>query len=77
MALTKMEKEKLDETHDIALEIKTVLLGTNGDAGLCGDVYSMKKDYYKFKGRVVLVFGILIGTGAIAGSVVGIIQAVL
>lgn len=38
MALTKEEREKLDKTHDRVAQIATVLLGTNGDDGLIGDV---------------------------------------
>ncbi len=69
MALTKEERQKLDETHDTVGKIKTVLVGLNGDEGLVGQVSEIGKSHYKLKRNFWMLVGFLVGSGVITGSV--------
>ena len=73
MALTKEESKKLDETHGTVIELKTAICGANGKGGLLDRVEELAKGHSKLKRSFWVLVGILIGSGAIAGS---IIQAV-
>ena len=68
MALTKEERQKLDEVHD---KVTTIVerLG-NGDAGLCHDVRLAKVRIW----RLEIIMALLIGSGVISGGVVAIIK---
>jgi len=74
---TERHETMLQETHDAAIKIKTVLLGENGVKGLCGEHEELKHDYYDFKRRCILVFGVLIGAGVLGGSGYAIFQAII
>ena len=63
MALTKDEKKKLDETHDIVIQLKTVLLGTNSDNGLVGEFRRVAKSHFSLKRNFWVLVGILAGLG--------------
>jgi len=76
MALTKDEKQKLDNTHDAVIQIRTVLLGANGDdKGLCGEVKSLAISHYHLKKYFWILVAFLIGTGFISFSVLNIMGA--
>ena len=71
--LTEKELEQIHETHDIVIKIKTVLLGANADKGLVGEV----KHNSKRLGRIEIVLAILLGSGIVSGSIVGVIRLLL
>ena len=70
--LTKELTNKIEETHDTVLELKTVLLGKNGDDGLCGDVKRVNKRLSIVEWTV----GILIGSGVLTGIGAAIINSI-
>ena len=72
--LTKDEKQKLDETHDTVIELKTVLLGTNGDNGLVGDVKRIAKSHFRLKQNFWILVSFLIGSGILGGSIWGLLR---
>ena len=81
MALTKEEKEILKEIRDSQNDIKqeqtvihTVLLGADGAEGLVEEVKSIAKGYGKLKRNFWMLVGILVGSGVIGGSVVGLLS---
>ncbi len=64
------EKERRDqETHDLARDIKAVLLGVNGDGGLVEDVKELSKSHYKLKQNVMILIGVLVGSGVLVGGI--------
>lgn len=66
--------EKTD--HDLIIEIHSVLLGTNGQGGLCRSHEVLKKDYYNFKRLVIGIFCFLVGSGVISLGVIEIAKAI-
>ena len=68
MALTKEEKQKLDEVHDKVITIVERL--GNGDAGLCHDVRLSKKRIW----RLEMIMAILFGSGVRGGGALAIIR---
>ena len=72
MALTKDERELLQDTHDAQIQIRTVLLGVNGDEGLVGEVRHVINSHNKLKNKVYWLIGILAGSGIGLGSFFGI-----
>lgn len=70
------QKEMIEKTYKGVNEIKDCLFGVEGseDKGLVGEVKSLKKDYYNFKNRALVIFGIAVGLGLLSGSVVGLVQ---
>lgn len=82
MEFTEQHSKQISETHDIALELKTVLLGKNSDKGLVGKVSEscdkleeIEKDHNKLKRQFWLVVGLLVGSGVLGGGIYGLIQA--
>lgn len=76
---TELERQQLQKTHDTVIEIKTVLLGANGDLGLCGEVKTLCQRMAKQEDRHArlaktfwIVVGVLGGSGILA---TGIMQA--
>ena len=68
MALTKDERQKLDETHDCIIRLETVLLGTDGDNGLVGDVKLLAKSHFKLKKNFWILVAFLAGSGFLGCS---------
>ena len=66
---TERHEKALDETHDAVIQIRTVLLGVNGDEGLVGIVQQVVKEQSKLKKTVWTLIGILVGSGVISGSI--------
>ena len=64
------DREKLDETHDTVITLKTVLLGTNGDNGVVGQV----KDNTKRSHQNRIIIALFMGSGLIGGSIFGVVQ---
>jgi len=67
MALNKEERKKLDDTHDAALTLMTVLLGRDSDNGLVGDVKRNTKNINK-------LYVALIGISLVIGGGTGLAQ---
>ena len=74
--LTERDLTVIQETHDTVLEIKVVLLGKNGDEGLCGDVKYLQRDHSKLKQIVWILIGVLAGFGIITSTTWGILRAI-
>ena len=74
MALNQDEKRKLDESHDAIIQVKTVLLGVNGDDGLCGDVKRVVESHSKLKRNFYSLIGFLVGSGVLGGSLWGVLH---
>lgn len=72
MALNKTEKQLLDETHAGMIKIKTVLLGANGDNGICGDVARNSKAISNLKKTLYILIGVLMGVSIVYGGTLGI-----
>ena len=82
MALTEEERQKLNETHDSIIEIKTVLLGTDGYNGLVGDIkqnsqaiLALNEKHSKLNVHFWQLVGVLVGSGVIGGGAIGLINA--
>ncbi len=74
MALTKEEAKVQQETRDTVIELKTILLGKDGDRGLAGVIYDTAKGHSKLKRNFWLLVGFLAGIGVIGGSLFGILN---
>jgi len=53
------------DTHEKVNAIEQALRGYNGQPGLIKDHENLKKDYFKFKRLVLVIFAFAIGSGAI------------
>ena len=71
MSNGKSPQELLEETHDNVMKISTALFGVpnTDDKGLCGEVRNLKKDYYSFKNKTLIIVGILVGSGVLGVGV--------
>ena len=69
MEFSQREADKIDETHDAVIVIKTVLLGKNSDKGLVGDVEDLKKGHGKLKKAFWLLVGTLPGLGVLGTGI--------
>ncbi|OGN89803.1 MAG: hypothetical protein A2158_01685 [Chloroflexi bacterium RBG_13_46_14] len=72
---TKEHEKTIQETHDTVLEIKTVLLGKNGDEGMCGQLKDLIASHYTLKRNFWILVGILIGSGVISSTVIAALNA--
>jgi len=66
--------DKLDQLAEDVTEIKIALKGYNGFPGLLGSHKELAEDYYSFKRKCLLVFGLLVGAGVLSGGGYGVIQ---
>lgn len=73
MALTKEERQKLDETHDSVLKLEVVLLGKNGYDGIVGQVQENTKRSI----RNTIILASFFGLGTLGGSAFGIVRFLL
>jgi len=71
MSLTKEERQLIQDTHDAGIEVKTVLLGANGDDGLVGEVRRLAKSYYKLRLRFWILVSTLVASGVISANALG------
>jgi len=53
--------KKIDETHDLVLELKTLMVGKDGHDGLCKQV----EDHAKRIGRIEMLLAFAAGGGGI------------
>ena len=72
MSLTKDERQLIQDTHDAGIEVKTVLLGANGDDGLVGEVKHIAKSHYKLRLCFWLLVSSLLASGVISAKVLGV-----
>ncbi len=71
--MTEKEQAKLlQDTHDTVIEIRTILLGSEQNPGLCHRFHELEEDYVKFKRNVMVVMAFLVGSGAIS---IGVLQS--
>lgn len=69
--LTKEERATIDETRQGVRDIKNLLFGVknSSDKGFLGEFQALKKDYYGFKTRALIIFGVLVGSGVLVGGI--------
>ncbi len=69
--LTESQFEKLDRAMDSLIEIKTVLLGAEGeeDGGICGKVRYLVEDHNKLKRNFYILIAALIGSGVLGTGI--------
>ena len=61
----------LRETHDTVIELKTTLLGMNGDEGLFGEIKKNTKEIKsnrKDLTRIKIILGVLLAAGGLTGA---------
>lgn len=75
MEFTEEHAKSLQDTHDAVIRIETTLLGQNGHPGVVDKLVTICDEHEKLKGQFKLLVGILIGSGVLSGTVVGILQA--
>lgn len=66
--------DKFEQLVEDVTEIKIALKGYNGYKGLCKSHEDLASDYYSFKRKCLLVFGLLVGAGVLTGGGYGVIQ---
>ena len=66
--------DKFEQLVEDVTEIKIALKGYNGYKGLCKSHDDLASDYYSFKRKCLLVFGLLVGAGVLTGGGYGVIQ---
>ncbi len=69
-----MAGKEFKSDHDMIYDIHTVLLGTNGQGGLCRDHENLKEDYYTFKRRVLVTGAFLGGGGGLGFGIAELIK---
>ncbi len=81
MELDERVIEAIHDTHDTVIQLKTVLLGANGDDGLVGDVKRTSKaiivlneKHNKLNKTLWTLIGILVGSGVLGGSLWGLLK---
>ncbi len=73
MATLEQIDEKLDKVENTLIEIKTVLLGKNGDKGLVGQV----QDHDKTIKTILIILAALIGSSVLGGSAFGVVKLLM
>ena len=68
-----MDEDKILEMHDAIIQIKTVLLGANGDKGMVGEQQEQREKLRHLSKCFWLLVGLLCGSGII--SVTALIEA--
>ena len=74
MEFTEKHEELLKETHDVVVQLKTVILNTNGNEGLASKVNKVCSSHYNLKRTVYILIAFLIGSGVITGTVLGVLN---
>ena len=72
------DRELLKSTHDTVIQLKTLLVGTNGDEGLIGEIKTIKVDtkelrskHNKLNVRFWTLVSFLAGSGILGVSIWG------
>ena len=73
MALTKEEREIINNTRDTVIELKAVLLGTDSDKGLVGTVTRIGNGHNRLTKAFWILVGILVGSGVLAVDKLGLL----
>jgi hypothetical protein len=60
--------------HDMIVEMYSLLVG-NGRQGLCKDYEELKKDFYAFRRSLLLILGVLVGSGMLGIGVFELVKA--
>ena len=67
-----LERDKMmNETHDTVIELKTVLLGKNGDKGLVGQIV----DNTRRSNLNRVIIASMLGASGLGGGIFGLIKA--
>lgn len=74
MALTKQERQEFQELRDDVKEIRTALIGINGEGGLIRKVEAVADSHYSLRRRVYISAAFLAGSGGIVGIIMGAIN---
>lgn len=79
MALTKEERETIEETKETVITLKTVLLGVNGDEGLVGELKMVKTNvntlfskHHSLTKKFWVLVAILVASGVISVNLLGL-----
>ena len=65
-----LTEEQQTEMYGAVIELKTAICGANGKGGLIDKVEDLAKGHGKLKKSFWILVGILVGSGAIAGSII-------
>lgn len=74
MGLTKQERQDFQELRDDVKEIRTALVGINGEGGLIRKVEAVADSHYSLRRKVYIGAAFLAGSGGITGIVLGAIN---
>ena len=72
MDFTEKHEQMLQETHDVVIKLKTVILDSDGHKGLASQVNDVCSSHYRLRRNFWLLIGILAGSGIITGTVLGV-----
>jgi hypothetical protein len=76
MELTDRQVIQIEETHDTVVQLKTVLLGANGNPGLVTKVEKSCERQDALEKRFWYLVGTLAGLGLISGGILGLLKLV-
>ncbi len=71
MELSAEDIKKIQETHESLREVRAVLLGVNGNPGLCKRVEDVCESHASLKRSFWILVGALIGSGVLGASIAG------
>ena len=72
----KSPEQMTQETYDKVNQIWNAFFGVKNtnDKGMLGEFQELRKDYFKFKRTVLIVFSFLVGSGVLGLSTLKIIE---
>jgi hypothetical protein len=68
-------EDKIDNLVEDVSAIKVALKGYNGQTGLCESHEELKKDFYAFRRALLVILGVLVGSGLISFGAFGLAKA--
>lgn len=72
--LSDRDIDQIHVTHDTVVQLKTILVGVNGNPGLCKQVDDLSSGHSSLKKSFWTLVGILVGGGALGGGVAGVLK---
>lgn len=75
MALTKAERDQLNEVIEGQTKLYTALVGLNGEGGLIKQVGELAESHYSLRRKVYIGAAFIAGSGGITGIVLGAINS--
>jgi hypothetical protein len=79
--LTDNERKQIQETHDTVIRLHALLIGSNGDEGICGDIKSLKDNietlyskHNRLSRNFYILVGILAGSGVLVSGLLGLFK---